>query len=86
MDLENGVRYASGDREIRVKAENCGNTVTDFQLEAFIQNAEPDLVAIEDFSGVDPIWTDDENLNGSRLAASERWHIQQPRLLAGPPQ
>tara|TARA_Y100000590_G_scaffold468732_1_gene652844 strand:- start:9341 stop:13429 length:4089 start_codon:yes stop_codon:yes gene_type:complete len=67
MDLENGVRYASGDREIRVKAENCGNTVTDFQLEAFIQNAEPDLVAIEDFSGVDPIWTDDENLNGSRL-------------------
>ncbi|MEC9001101.1 MAG: hypothetical protein VX779_00930, partial [Candidatus Thermoplasmatota archaeon] len=67
MDLENGVRYASGDREIRVKAENCGNTLTDFQLEAFIQNAEPDLVAIEDFSGVDPIWTDDGNSNGSRI-------------------
>ena len=67
VDLENGVRYASGDRDIRVKAENCGNTITDFQLEAFIQNAEPDLVAIEDFSGVDPIWTDDGNSNGSRI-------------------
>ncbi|MBO54013.1 MAG: hypothetical protein CMA76_03435, partial [Euryarchaeota archaeon] len=67
VDLENGVRYASGDRDIRVKAENCGNTITDFQLEAFIQNAEPDLVAIEDFSGVDPIWSDDGNSNGSRI-------------------
>ena len=67
VDLENGVRYASGERDINVKAENCGNTVTDFELEAFIQNAEPDLVAIEDFSGVDPLWTDDGNANGSRL-------------------
>ena len=23
VDLENGVRYASGDRDINVKAENC---------------------------------------------------------------
>ncbi|MDP6562823.1 MAG: VCBS repeat-containing protein, partial [Candidatus Thalassarchaeum sp.] len=67
VDLENGVRYASGEREIRVKAQNCGNTLTDFQLEAFIQNAEPDLIAIEDFSGVEPMWSDDGNENGSRL-------------------
>ncbi len=67
VDLENGVRYASGDRDINVKAENCRNTVTDFELEAFIQNAEPDLVAIEDFSGVDPLWSDDGNANGSRI-------------------
>jgi len=67
VDLENGVRYASGERDIRVKAQNCGNTLTDFQLEAFIQNAEPDLVAIEDFSGIEPMWSDDGNENGSRL-------------------
>ena len=67
IDLENGVRYASGERDVEVRVQNCGNTVTDFQVEAFIQNAEPDLVAIEDFSGVEPMWTDDGNLNGSRL-------------------
>ena len=67
VDLENGVRYASGERDVEVRVQNCGNTVTDFQIEAFIQNAEPDLVAIEDFSGVEPMWTDDGNLNGSRL-------------------
>ena len=67
VDLENGVRYASGERDVEVRVQNCGNTVTDFQVEAFIQNAEPDLVAIEDFSGVEPMWTDDGNLNGSRL-------------------
>ena len=67
IDLENGVRYASGERDVEVRVQNCGNTVTDFQIEAFIQNAEPDLVAIEDFSGVEPMWTDDGNLNGSRL-------------------
>ena len=67
VDLENGVRYASGERDVEVRVQNCGNTVTDFQVEAFIQNAEPDLIAIEDFSGVEPMWTDDGNLNGSRL-------------------
>ena len=67
IDLENGVRYASGERDVEVRVQNCGNTVTDFQVEAFIQNAEPDLIAIEDFSGVEPMWTDDGNLNGSRL-------------------
>ncbi len=67
IDLENGVRYASGEREVDVRVQNCGNTVTDFQVEAFIQNAEPDLVAIEDFSGIEPLWSDDGNENGSRL-------------------
>ena len=44
-----------------------GNTLTNFSVKAEIYNAEPDLVGIEDFSGVDPIWTDDGNENGSRL-------------------
>jgi hypothetical protein len=63
VDLESGVRYASGERDILVKAENCGNTLTDLQLEASVQNAEPDLVAVEDFSGVEPMWSDDGNAN-----------------------
>ena len=69
--LENGVRYASGNRDVELVARNWGNTVTDFSVQAMIYNAEPDLVAIEDFSGVDPIWTDDNDQpgkeNGSRL-------------------
>tara|TARA_B100001175_G_scaffold311327_1_gene315607 strand:+ start:5607 stop:12044 length:6438 start_codon:yes stop_codon:yes gene_type:complete len=66
-NLENGVRYASGTRDVEVRATNWGNTLTDFSLKAEIYNAEPDLVGIEDFSGVDPIWTDDGNGNGSRI-------------------
>lgn len=70
VDLENGVRYASGTRDINVKVQNYGNTITDFQLEARVRNALPDLVAIEDFSfgnSADQIWTDDGNENGSRI-------------------
>ena len=66
-NLENGVRYASGTRDVEVRATNWGNTLTDFSVKAEIYNAEPDLVGIEDFSGVDPIWTDDGNENGSRI-------------------
>ena len=66
-NLENGVRYASGTRDVELRATNWGNTLTNFSVKAEIYNAEPDLVGIEDFSGVDPIWTDDGNENGSRL-------------------
>ena len=66
-NLENGVRYASGTRDVELRATNWGNTLTDFSVTAEIYNAEPDLVGIEDFSGVDPIWSDDGNENGSRL-------------------
>ena len=68
--MENGVRYVSGPRDINVKVQNYGNTVTDFQVEVKVRNALPDLVAIEDFSfgnAADQIWEDDGNLNGSRL-------------------
>ena len=54
-NLENGVRYASGTRDVELRATNWGNTLTDFSVKAEIYNAEPDLVGIEDFSGVDPI-------------------------------
>ena len=67
-NLENGVRYASGTRDVEIMATNWGNTLTDFSVNAEIYNAEPDLVGIEDFSGVmGPIWTDDGNENGSRM-------------------
>ena len=49
--LENGQRYASGTRDIEVRVQNWGNTIVDFEVQAKIQNAEPDLIAIEDFSG-----------------------------------
>ena len=70
VDLENGVRYASGPRDINVKVQNYGNTVTDFQVEAKVRNALPDLVAIEDFTfgnSENQIWEDDGNENGSRI-------------------
>jgi len=79
IDLENGVRYASGDRDINVKVQNYGNTVTDFVVEALIRNAEPDLVAIEDFSGFEPIWEDDGNENGSRLDDSSGSNAMLPQ-------
>ena len=66
-NLENGVRYASGTRDVEIRATNWGNTLTDFSVKAEIFNAEPDLVGIEDFSGVAPIWADDGNGNGSRI-------------------
>ncbi|MGY8692013.1 MAG: hypothetical protein ACKVHF_03510, partial [Candidatus Poseidoniales archaeon] len=69
--LENGQRYASGTRDIEVRVQNWGNTIVDFEVQAKIQNAEPDLIAIEDFSGFEPIWSDDNDEigheNGSKL-------------------
>jgi len=67
VSLENGLRYASGGRDVEVKVQNYGNTITDFQLETKIQNALPNLIAIEDFSGIEPMWSDDGNENGSRI-------------------
>ncbi|GIS49614.1 MAG: hypothetical protein Ct9H90mP23_2860 [Methanobacteriota archaeon] len=61
------MRYASGDRDIEVRVQNYGNTLTDFQLETVVKNALPDLIAIEDFSGFEPIWEDEGNQNGSQI-------------------
>ena len=47
--------------------QNFGNTITNWTTEAEIFNALPDLTAIEDFSGINPIWSDDGNDNGTRL-------------------
>ncbi|MDC0183400.1 VCBS repeat-containing protein [Candidatus Poseidoniales archaeon] len=77
--LENGLKYASGDRDIEIRVENYGNTLTDFQLETTIKNALPDLIAIEDFSGLEPMWEDDENENGSRLDDTNGDHPMLPQ-------
>ena len=67
LDLLNGERYASGVREITIGVQNWGNTVVDFEVEAKVRNALPELIAAEDFSGFEPMWDDDGNENGSRL-------------------
>ena len=79
VGLENGLRYASGERDIEIKVQNYGNTITDFQLETKVQNAQPNLVAIEDFSGLDPMWEDDGNENGSRLDDTTGDHPMLPQ-------
>jgi len=81
--LENGQRYASGERDIEVRVQNWGNTVVDFEVEAIIKNAEPDLIAIEDFSGFEPIWSDDNDVlgheNGSKLDDSSGSNAMLPQ-------
>ena len=67
VDFEPGVRYASAEYPIEIMVQNFGNTITNWTTEAEIFNALPDLTAIEDFSGINPIWSDDGNENGSRL-------------------
>ena len=67
LDLLNGERYASGEMPITVGVQNWGNTFVDFDVEAKVSNALPELIAAEDFSGFQPIWDDDGNDNGSRL-------------------
>ena len=71
VDFEPGVRYASAEYPIDVRVQNFGNTIVNWTTEAEIFNALPDLTAIEDFSGINPIWTDDNDQegkeNGSRL-------------------
>lgn len=79
VGLENGLRYASGERDIEIKVQNYGNTITDFQLETKVQNAQPNLVAIEDFSGLEPMWEDDGNENGSRLDDTTGDHPMLPQ-------
>ena len=65
IDLENGELYASGVMPITVGVQNWGNTVVEFDVEAKIYNAEPELIAIEDFSGqVGKIWDDDNDEDG----------------------
>tara|TARA_B110000444_G_scaffold260947_1_gene310087 strand:+ start:7486 stop:14046 length:6561 start_codon:yes stop_codon:yes gene_type:complete len=81
--LENGQRYASGTRDIEVRVQNWGNTIVDFEVQAKIQNAEPDLIAIEDFSGFEPIWSDDNDEigheNGSKLDDSSGTNSMLPQ-------
>ena len=79
VSLENGLKYASGDRDIEIRVQNYGNTLTDFQLETTIKNALPDLIAIEDFSGLEPMWEDDGNENGSRLDDTNGDHPMLPQ-------
>ena len=67
LDLLNGERYASGEMPITIGVQNWGNTFVDFDVEAKVRNALPELIAAEDFSGFQPIWEDDGNENGSRL-------------------
>ena len=67
LDLLNGERYASGEMPITIGVQNWGNTFVDFDVEAKVSNALPELIAAEDFSGFQPIWEDDGNENGSRL-------------------
>ena len=67
LNLLNGERYASGEMPITVGVQNWGNTFVDFDVEAKVRNALPELIAAEDFSGFQPIWEDDGNENGSRL-------------------
>lgn len=67
LNLLNGERYASGEMPITVGVQNWGNTFVDFDVEAKVSNALPELIAAEDFSGFQPIWEDDGNENGSRL-------------------
>ena len=43
-------RYASGDMPITVGVQNWGNTFVDFDVEAKVRNALPDLIAVEDFA------------------------------------
>ena len=52
---------------ITVGVQNWGNTFVDFDVEAEVRNALPELIAAEDFSGFQPIWDDDGNENGSRM-------------------
>ncbi len=80
VSLENGLKYASGERDIEIIVQNFGNTLTDFQLETKIQNAIPDLLAIEDFSGFEePIWYDDGNENGSVINDKDGDHPMLPQ-------
>ena len=71
LDLLNGERYASGDMPITVGVQNWGNTFVDFDVEAKVRNALPDLIAVEDFASASgqglSIWYDDGNNNSSRL-------------------
>ena len=75
LDLLNGERYASGLMPITVGVQNWGNTFVDFDVEAKVRNALPDLIAVEDFSSASgaglSIWQDDndnpESPNGTRI-------------------
>ena len=71
LDLLNGERYASGERPITIGVQNWGNTFVDFEVEAEVRNALPQLIAVEDFASASgaglSVWDDDGNENGTRL-------------------
>ena len=80
LDLENGEKYASGERPITIGVQNWGNTVVDFEVEARVSNALPQVIAIEDFSGtIQPIWEDDGNGNGTKLDDSSESNEMLPQ-------
>mgnify|MGYP006220522575 FL=1 len=65
LNLLNGERYASGEMPITVGVQNWGNTFVDFDVEAKVRNALPELIAVEDFasdsgSGLS-IWSEDKD-------------------------
>ena len=45
LNLLNGERYASGEMPITVGVQNWGNTFVDFDVEAKVRNALPELIA-----------------------------------------
>ena len=69
IDFVNGERYASAEMPINIGVQNWGNTFVDFDVEAKVSNALPQLIAVEDFasdSGLGlSIWEDDDNDNGT---------------------
>ena len=80
LGFVNGERYASAEMPIEIGVQNWGNTFVDFDVEAKVSNALPELIAVEDFASASgaglSIWSEDEDCppdepdceeNGTRL-------------------
>ena len=65
LGFVNGERYASAEMPIEIGVQNWGNTFVDFDVEAKVSNALPELIAVEDFASASgaglSIWSDDED-------------------------
>ena len=75
LNLLNGERYASGEMPITVGVQNWGNTFVDFDVEAKVRNALPELIAVEDFasdSGAGlSIWSEDKDCDPDETNCTE---------------
>ena len=75
LNLLNGERYASGEMPITVGVQNWGNTFVDFDVEAKVRNALPELIAVEDFasdSGAGlSIWSEDKDCDPDETDCKE---------------